>query len=162
MELELKRLIEPILAEAGLELDSLEVTPIGKRRIVRAVVDGDGPQGRGPLLDDISAASSLISAALDSTDTLGDGPYTLEVTSRGVGAPLTDVKHFRRNYGRLVKVKLPDESITGRIVGVTDIAAILDIDGNTREVAVDLVRKATVQVELNPPKGFALPGDEEI
>lgn len=56
-EQQLAMLVEPILAEAGLELDSLEVTPIGKRRLLRITVDGDGPRGRGPVLDDISAAS---------------------------------------------------------------------------------------------------------
>ena len=91
-EQQLAVLVEPILAETGLELDSLEVIPIGKRRLLRITVDGDGPHGRGPLLDDISTASARISTALDASNAVGNAPYTLEVTSRGVGKPLTEAK----------------------------------------------------------------------
>ncbi|MDO5084065.1 ribosome maturation factor RimP [Arachnia propionica] len=157
---ELVALVEPILASAGLELDSLEVTPIGKRRLLRITVDGDGPIGRGPLLDDISAASAQISAALDATDAVGAAPYTLEVSSRGVGKPLTEPKHYRRNHGRLVKLTLADEGITGRIVGASDDAVRLRVDGAEREIPLDDIRRAVVQVEMNPPKEFALPGDD--
>ena len=59
-ESQLAAVIEPILAEHGLELDRLDVTPIGKRSVLRVTIDGDGPEGRGPLLDDIAAASSAI------------------------------------------------------------------------------------------------------
>lgn len=158
---ELTRLVEPILAEAGLELDSLEVTPIGKRRLLRITVDGDGPVGRGPLLDDISAASMRISAALDASDAVGNAPYTLEVSSRGVGAPLTESKHYRRNRGRLVKLSLAEEGLTARILDVTDDVVRLGIDGAEREIPLGDIRKAVVQVELNPPKEFALPGDHD-
>ena len=99
-EQQLVVLVEPILEETGLELDGLEVIPIGKRRLLRITVDGDGPYGRGPLLDDISTASARISAALDASNAVGNTPYTLEVTSRGVGKPLTEAKHYRRNRGR--------------------------------------------------------------
>ena len=42
-EQQLAVLVEPILEETGLELDGLEVIPIGKRRLLRITVDGDGP-----------------------------------------------------------------------------------------------------------------------
>ena len=62
--------------------------PAGKRRLLRVVVDGDGPDGRGPLLDDIAEASKALSAALDTSDAVGTAAYTLEVSSRGVSRPL--------------------------------------------------------------------------
>ena len=104
----LAAVIEPILAQHGLELDSMEVTPIGKRSVLRIAVDGDGPTGHGPLLDDIARASSALSAALDESDAVGDRPYTLEVSSRGVSTPLTAVRHYRRNRGRLVRLWLTE------------------------------------------------------
>ena len=159
-EQQLVVLVEPILAEAGLELDSLEVTPIGKRRLLRITVDGDGPRGRGPVLDDISAASARISAALDASAAVGNAPYTLEVTSRGVGKPLTDVRHYRRNRGRLVRLRLAEEQITGRIIRVGDTGVEIEVNGVVRKVPFDQVRKAQVQVELNPPKEFASQGEE--
>lgn len=146
----LAAVIEPILAEHGLELDSMEVTPIGKRSVLRITVDGDGPTGHGPLLDDIAAASSAVSAALDESEAVGDRPYTLEVSSRGVSTPLTAVKHYRRNAGRLVKLWLTTGGdVTGRITGVTDTALTLDVDGTENTVALGDVKKAVVQVELN-------------
>lgn len=148
-ESELAAVIEPILEQHGLELDRLDVTPIGKRSVLRITVDGDGPGGRGPLLDDIAAASSAISMALDESPAVGQRPYTLEVSSRGVSKPLTEPKHFRRNTGRLVKLWLADGETIGRIVGAADDAVTLEVDGAERQVPLAEVSKAVVQVELN-------------
>lgn len=158
---QLTALVGPILEANGLELDSLDVTPMGRRKLLRITVDGDGPAGRGPLLDDISAAAGQISAALDESDAVGEAPYTLEVTSRGVSKPLTEPKHFRRNAGRLVKLWLPEGEVTGRIVGVGDDAVTLEVDTAPAEYALSDIRKAVVQVELNPPKGQELWEDAE-
>ena len=140
----------PVLEDFGLELDALEVLPGGRRRVVRIVVDGDGPKGRGPLLDDIASASRAVSEALDASDATGQAAYTLEVSSRGVGRPLTAPKHWRRNATRLVRVDLADGSqVTGRITAAADDAVELDVEGTPREVRYSDVAKALVQVELN-------------
>ncbi|HJE50452.1 MAG TPA: ribosome maturation factor RimP [Tessaracoccus flavescens] len=146
---QLAAVIEPILASHGLELDSLEVTPLGKRSVLRITVDGDGPKGRGPLLDDIAAASSALSAALDESTAVGNNPYTLEVSSRGVSKPLTEAKHFRRNATRLVKLWIAEREVTGRIVDVSDDEVTLDVKGATRTFALSDIKKAVVQVEMN-------------
>ena len=145
----LTAVIEPILADHGLELDRLEVTFIGKCSVLRITIDGDGPEGRGPLLDDIAQASRLISEALDESAAVGNAPYTLEVSSRGVSKPLTEAKHFRRNRGRLVKLWLEEGQVTGRILAVADEAVTVDIDGTERQVPLADITKAVVQVELN-------------
>lgn len=148
-ESQIAALIEPILSVHGLELDRLDVTPIGKRSVLRVTVDGDGPDGKGPLLDDIAQASSAISEALDVSPAVGKAPYTLEVSTRGVSKPLTEPKHFRRNAGRLVKLWLGDDQITGRIRSVTDEAVTIEVDGAEREVPLAEIDKAVVQVEMN-------------
>ena len=145
-------LLTPVVTQCGLDLEAVDVVPAGKRRLLRIVVDGDGPRGGGPSLDDIAAATRAISTALDATDVLGEHPYTLEVSSRGVDRPLTLPRHWRRNGGRLVAVTLPGgDVVRGRIVSSTDSAVVLDIDGSRREVAFGEVAKALVQVELNRP-----------
>ena len=141
-ESQLAAVIEPILAEHGLELDRLDVTPIGKRSVLRVTIDGDGPEGRGPLLDDIAEA-------LDASPAVGNAPYTLEVSSRGVSKPLTEAKHFRRNRGRLVKLWLDGEEAVARIRGVEDDAVTVEADGAERRVPLADITKAVVQVELN-------------
>jgi ribosome maturation factor RimP len=104
----------PVLEQFTLDLDAVEVKPAGKRTVVRVVVDGDGPDGGGPSLDDIAEATRAVSATLDSSDVTGKGPYTLEVTSRGVTRPLTLPRHWRRNLDRLVKVSLTSGATTSR------------------------------------------------
>lgn len=150
-ESQIRELVEPVLAEYELELDKLAVTPMGKRFLLRITVDGDGPDGRGPLLDDISAASAAISLLLDGSDAVGDAPYTLEVSSRGVSTPLRQAKHFRRNIGRLVAVHLGEQEISGRIVAATEDTVTIDVDGTQRELQLSDITKAVVQVELTKP-----------
>jgi ribosome maturation factor RimP len=160
-ESQLTGVLTPILAQFGLELEAVEIIPAGKRRLLRVVVDGDGPQGTGPLLDDTAEASTAASAALDTADVTGAAPYTLEVTSRGVNRPLERPRHWRRNIGRLVAVQLGEgDTITGRIVSSTEDGARLDLNGETREVRFVDVDRALVQIELNRPKA-ARSEDEE-
>ena len=134
------------LSAVGLDLEALDLTPAGKRRLLRVAVDKDG----GVTLDDIAEAAKEVSRLLDESDVMGVQPYTLEVTSPGVDRPLTHPRHWRRNTGRLVKVTCRDGStITGRITGNDDDTASLDVDGTDRQVAFAEVAKAKVQIELN-------------
>lgn len=154
-------IITPVLAHHGLELDSLDIIPAGKRKVLRITVDGDGPLGRGPLLDDIAAATRDISDELDASPDIGDAPFTLEVSSRGVGKPLTQAKHFRRNTGRLVLAILLDGSqVRGRITEADETRVVVALEPEpgkklpkdaptSRELALDEITKATVQVEMN-------------
>jgi ribosome maturation factor RimP len=153
---QLSSLLTPILEHFGLELEEIDVMPAGKRRLLRVVVDGDGPQGRGPLLDDIAEATSAISAFLDTSDVVGSSAYTLEVSSRGISRPLTASRHWRRNRDRLVKADLSDgSSVTGRIGDSDEEGVELEIDGTERRIAYAEVAKAIVQVEFNRPKADA-------
>jgi len=160
-ESQIAGVLTPILAQLGLELEAVEIIPAGKRRLLRVVVDGEGPQGTGPLLDDIAEASKAASEVLDRADVTGAAPYTLEVTSRGVSRPLELPRHWRRNTGRLVAVRLSEgDTITGRIVSSSEDGVRLDVDGDSREIRFVDVDRALVQVELNRPRA-ARSEDEE-
>jgi len=138
-------LVDPLAAQ-GLDVESVEVTPAGKRRVLRVAVDKDG----GVTLDDVAAATREVSRVLDDSDVMGEQPYTLEVTSRGVDRPLTRSRHWRRNLDRLVKVTLDDgATVRGRIVSASDDTASLDVSGTEREVPYAQVKRALVQVEFN-------------
>ncbi|RYB96310.1 ribosome maturation factor RimP [Nocardioides glacieisoli] len=142
-------LVDP-LKEMGLDVEAVEVTPAGKRRVLRVAVDKDG----GVTLDDVADATREVSRVLDDSDVMGEMPYTLEVTSRGVDRPLTLPRHWRRNQDRLVKATLADGGeVTGRIIGSDETAATLDVDGDRREVAYADVAKALVQIEFNRKSG---------
>ena len=134
------------LSALGLDVEAVELTPAGKRRILRVAVDGDD----GVTLDDVADATRTVSDVLEASDVMGEHPYTLEVTSRGVDRPLTLPRHWRRNADRLVKVTTTDgQTVTGRIVGSGDDAATVEVDGARHEVAYADVAKALVQVEFN-------------
>lgn len=137
-------LAEPVAA-LGLDLEGVEVTSAGKRSVVRVAIDKDG----GVDMDAVAEATRAISAALDASDAMGSGSYTLEVGSPGVDRPLTLPRHWRRNAGRLVKVTLTDGSeVLGRIGESDDLAVSLDVDGATQSLSYADVAKARVQIEF--------------
>ena len=155
--------IESVLADPlsglGLDVEAVEISPAGKRRVLRVAVDKDG----GVTLDDVADATREVSRVLDDSDVMGEQPYTLEVTSRGVDRPLILPRHWRRNADRLVKVTLADgSSLTGRILSSDEDRATLDVSGRRRDVAYAEVAKALVQVEFNrKPHAGETAGDIE-
>jgi ribosome maturation factor RimP len=155
--------LEPVIAPLGLVVEDVTVSPAGKRRVVRVLVDNDlaalDPADTStvvePLsLDRVSEATHAVSDALDASSVLGDAPYVLEVSSPGVGRPLTTRDQFRRNVGRLVELELLGGGLTGRLVDVGPHRLTLAVPATKktpeRTVSVDLgdVRKGTVQVEF--------------
>lgn len=138
-------LLEPVLAEAGLDLEAVELTPAGKRRVLRVVVDSDN----GVDLDTVGEVSQAVNDSLDASDVMGELPYVLEVTSPGVDRLLTQPRHWRRSRGRLVKASLVEGGdVTGRVTDSDDQGVTLDVKGRTRTLAYDKIAKAKVQVEF--------------
>jgi ribosome maturation factor RimP len=146
------------LRELALDVEAVEITPAGKRRVLRVAIDKDG----GVTLDDVADATRRIDAVLEASDVMGEQPYTLEVTSRGVDRPLTLPRHWRRNADRLVKVTLADgSSFTGRILGSDEERASLDVAGEPRDVAYADVDRALVQIEFNRKKSADTDDEDE-
>ncbi|MFI6812122.1 ribosome maturation factor RimP [Nonomuraea sp. NPDC050328] len=137
----LMKVLEPVVAAEGLDLEDVTVASAGKRRVLRVIVDRDG----GVSLDDVAEVSNAVSAFLDDDDSMGSQPYTLEVSSPGVDRPLTEPRHWRRAVKRLVKAELRDGGVVeGRIMGADD--GGVDIDGRRYDFT-DLTR-GRVQVEF--------------
>ena len=156
------------IAELGLIIEDVAVTPAGKRRLVRIWLDRDlsglDPADESsvvdPLsLDEVAEATRAISAALDASDAAGDAPYVLEVGSSGVDRPLAQPRHFRRNVTRLVEVWLIGEAegadpVTGRLVAAGPAEATLLMEATKNEPETELripyadVARAQVQVEF--------------
>ena len=155
------------LGELGLMIEDVAVTPVGKRRLVRIWLDRDlaglDPDDESsviePLtLDEVADAARIISAGLDASDALGEGPYVLEVGSAGVDRPLTEPRHFRRNVTRLVEVKRMGGSdggaLTGRLVaaGPTEATLLVAATKKGPETTLNIpyadMARAQVQVEF--------------
>ncbi|MGA0733716.1 MAG: ribosome maturation factor RimP [Candidatus Nanopelagicales bacterium] len=136
-------LVAPLVEKRGIDLEEVVIKPAGRRSIVQIFIDRDG----GVDLDLVAEVSREISDLLDSTDVLGNNPYTLDVGSMGVDRPLTLPRHFKRNVGRLVEVELSN--------GSSFVDRILEADeGNItfskgKAVKLDEVKQALVQVEFS-------------
>ena len=137
--------IRPVVTAAGLDLESVQVRVVGKRRQLIVTVDSDG----GVSHDDLDRVSRGISELLDASDALGEAPYTLEVSSPGVDRPLTEPKHWRRARGRLVRVKAAGEgSVEGRVLAADADGVTLALDGGERRFTYPDLGAGSVQVEF--------------
>ena len=141
----LAELIEPVVAAAGMDLESVRMSVAGRRRLLRIVVDGD----HGVSLDDAADVSRDISAMLDDANALGEVPYTLEVSSPGVDRPLTEPRHWRRAVGRLVKVKVAGEgTVEGRILAADSGGVTLDLAKGERRLELGELGAGAIQIEF--------------
>lgn len=156
----LSRLLSAPLAAAGFDLEEVGITRAGQRHVVAVAVDRDG----GVDLDAVADASRVVAAALDddavSLPTALDRAYTLEVTSRGVGAPLTAPRHWRRAVGRLVEVRRRGvAAVTGRVTAADDDGAELATPTGSVGIDYAAVTGALVQVEFSRP---GQPADDAV
>ncbi|RBQ14441.1 ribosome maturation factor RimP [Spongiactinospora rosea] len=155
----LVQFLDPVVAGEGLDLEDVTVTPAGKRRVLRVIVDRDG----GVSLDDVADVSRAISSALDAGDTMGAAPYVLEVTSPGVDRPLTEPRHWRRAAGRLVAVELREGgTIEGRVRAADDSGVDLDVSGGPRRLDYEDLTRGRVQVEFRRPGDDTADTDDDI
>jgi ribosome maturation factor RimP len=138
----LRAALEPVVNGAGFDLETLSIQPVGRRLVVRVVVDRDG----GTDLDAIASISRTVSDALDRDAVMGDAAYTLEVSSPGVDRPLTEPRHWRRAVGRLVTTA----EFTGRVLAADDDGATLEVAGQQLTRSYPELGTGKVQVEFSP------------
>lgn len=132
--------VEPVVVAKGFDLESVRLRAAGRHSQLIVVVDADVVDSDG-----IAEVSRDVSEALDASDVMGESAYTLEVSSRGVDAPLTQPRHWRRNVGRLVQMNLTSGAqVSGRIEAADESTVV--VAGET--VDLDDVAKAQVQVEF--------------
>lgn len=147
---QLESMVASAVRDTGLELEELAVTPAGRRRLVRVVVDT--PDGAPLDLDAVAEVSRAVSAALDRRDDVLGGAYTLEVTSPGIDRPLTRPRHWRRARLRLVKARTVDGAeLLGRVGDADETGVTLLVGGELRRVRFTEIDRAVVQVEFAEP-----------
>ncbi|MEU3029940.1 ribosome maturation factor RimP [Streptomyces incarnatus] len=148
----LRELLEPLVTSQGLDLEEIALDSVGRKRVLRVVVDSDS----GADLDAIADVSRALSAKLDETDAMGDTAYDLEVGTPGAERPLTEHRHFVRAVDRLVKFQLAEDGeLVARILAVDEEGLDVEVPGvkgrkaTTRRIAFPEIAKARVQVEFN-------------
>ncbi|QQM40459.1 ribosome maturation factor RimP [Streptomyces liliifuscus] len=148
----LRELLEPLVSSQGLDLEEIEVDSVGRKRVLRVVVDSD----EGADLDAIADVSRALSAKLDETDAMGQGEYTLEVGTPGAERELKEHRHYVRATDRLVRFQLTSgDELVARILTVDEDGIDLEVPGvkgrkaTARRIAFENIDKARVQVEFN-------------
>jgi ribosome maturation factor RimP len=160
----LRELLEPLVNSQGLDLEEIAVDSVGRKRVLRVVVDSD----TGADLDRIADVSRVLSAKLDEADAMGEGEYTLEVGTPGAERLLTEHRHYVRAAGRLVKFQLAEGGeLVARILQVDDEGVDLEVPGvkgrkaTTRRLGFPDIVKARVQVEFSRKDDRDMKEEEE-
>ena len=133
-------LVGPYVAAEGIELDDVEV--LGGGKLLRVVVDADGPIG----LDRIEDLSRGISRLIETDDPF-PGSYTLEVTSPGLERKLRRPEHFQKALRSNVHIKtftkIEDEKHhRGALVAADGDAIVVDVDGVERTIEMSDISSA--------------------
>ena len=147
----LQELLAPVVAASGLELDSVTRTRSDAMPLLRVVVEA--PIGAADIdSDTLADVSRAVSKALDAADPI-DGEYLLEVSTPGAERELTKVGHWKRQVGRLVRVKLRAGGyVSGRVIDAGETSATIDVDGEATTIDYQDMRKARSRVDFGTGK----------
>lgn len=147
-------LVLPILDDLGLELYDLEYAG----GMVKVTIDTPPGSPGGIDVDQLARATRLISRDLDHADPI-PGQYTLEVSSPGLERNLRLPRHFQREIGKQVAVRLTnvvngERRLSGLLIGATETDFTLRLEsGDERTISIDQVDRArTVFVWEAAPK----------
>jgi ribosome maturation factor RimP len=133
--------ITPAIESLGFYLEDINITSAGKRSMLTVIVDGDTHLS----LDQVTVATKAISEIVENLPTLGNNPFTLEVTSPGLDRPLTKPRHWRKNQDRLIKIILNDgKEINGRIKDSTESSVTVD----EHVINYADIKRATLEIEF--------------
>ncbi len=133
--------ITPALEALGFYLEDVTIISAGRRSMLTVIVDGDTHLS----LDQVTSATKAIGEIVESVQSVGESPFTLEVTSPGLDRPLTKVRHWQKNINRLIKVVLLDGSeIKGRIKYVNEVNATVD----EKNISYSDIKRATLEIEF--------------
>ncbi len=156
----LRALLEPAVQAYRLYLEDVAIVA-GSHRVVHVVVDLPQEETGGVSLDVIADISKVLSDVLDNDPSMDSRPYDLEVSSPGVGRPLTEPRHWHRARGRMVTVNvIQGDNVTGRIQSVDDagVTIVPEIavkkgmkpkQGDPIKLPFDRIRSGKVEIEFS-------------
>jgi len=133
IERRLHSLIDPIVADLSLDLYDLDYAG----GVLKVTVDTPPGSPGGIDVDTLAQCTRLISRELDHSDPI-PGHYTLEVSSPGLERTLRTPRHFQREVGKEVSIRLRnvengERRITGLLVAADDQAATVRAMGPQAE-----------------------------
>lgn len=143
---QLTTLLTPVVEQAGMYLEEIELRGAGDTRVLQVLVDLPEDTTEGVDLEDIARVSRAISEALDQHDAV-DGPaYELEVSSPGAARELKQLRHWKRCVGRHVAITPVDTSTGGKFV-----AQLLAVEPGTDIESTSVTLQRSEQVKKGMP-----------
>jgi len=147
MELEqLEELIQPLLAQRGMELVDLERSRQKTRLLLRFFIDRlEG----GITVDELAEVNQEMSALLD-LETGIDESYILEVSSPGLNRRLRKLKDFQKYLNRIVVVEATEKiqgrrNFRGSLVGADEEGITLVIGEESFFISHPRIKRANLE-----------------
>lgn len=138
----IQSIVEPILADKGVELVELTTRPHGRQLLIRLLVDKPG----GITLAQCAGLNNHIGQALEAADLIEES-YTVEVSSPGLDRPLTSKRDFERAVGEPLQLDVKiDEGryrpMEGVLLAVQPEAVVLQLPAGNVVVPMADIRVA--------------------
>ncbi len=147
IENRLEELIDPLAAEAGLRLVSVEVERRGKKLVLTVCLDREG----GIDVDTCAQMSEEISRYLDVEDVISDS-YNLVVESPGLQRVLRKPREFGCFLGREVEIVLRQafegrQKMRGRLIAADDEGITVVVDDEELVFPYQALKKTKLYFE---------------
>lgn len=147
LEEQVRNLLAPLAAEKETAIDAVTLNEKSEPPLLQVTIDRLSGTDSLPL-DEVAELARVFSVALDAADPL-EGEYQFEVGTPGAESDLLRLRHYERNLGRQLKVRLRDgERLEGRLVEATESGFTLEMDGSPRYFEYGTVRRARASVQF--------------
>lgn len=139
---------EEIIADSDLELVDVEYVKEQTGWVLRVFLDK--PEGID--LEDCRKVSEMLDQKLDERDPI-PGSYSLEVSSPGLERPLKKAADYERFAGKKIQLRTYSgihgrKRFEGMLEGLQGDNVLLNWEGETIEIPLELIAKANLALEL--------------
>lgn len=138
---------EEVIADTPYFIVDVDVRGHKGTRVVEIFVESDEDLNH----DDLARISNEVGFLLEVEDVI-DGGYTLEVSSPGIKRPLTMPRQFKKNVGRVLRVKYESEdggteNMVGTLRAVEDDAITIEMaSGEAQHIPYDAIERAKLEL----------------
>lgn len=140
--------VEEIIQDSDLELVDVEYVKETMGWVLRVFLD----KPEGVDLEDCRRVSTSLDKKLDEEDPI-PGAYSLEVSSPGLERPLKKKADYERFSGKLIRLSTyrgihGRKRFEGILKGLQEENVLLEWEGETIEIPLELIAKANLAMEL--------------
>lgn len=136
--------LEPLAADRGVEVVTVEVIGSSKAPVIRVYIDAED----GVSFKELTESQEWIGETMDEIDPF-PGAYTLEVSSPGIDRPLRTAAHFARFVGEEAKIRTMgpidgQANFKGVIAEVEGDEVAVEFDGRRACIPISSIRRANL------------------